>query len=91
MNAKIAQANKQAVNNFGNSVQNVDANTDLNLLANYAAYGGKMNKMSNGGHTHGAEWDNGITLFGNGNTHGQNPNGGVQIGVDPQGVPNMVE
>ena len=88
LNAKIAQANQQAVNNFGNSVQNVDANTDLNLLANYAAYGGKM---SNGGHTHGAEWDNGITLFDNGNTHEQNPNGGVQIGVDPQGVPNMVE
>ena len=91
LNAKIAQANQQAVNNFGNNVQNVDNNTDLNLLANYAAYGGKMNKMSNGGHTHGAEWDNGITLFDNGNTHEQNPNGGVQIGVDPQGVPNMVE
>ena len=91
LNAKIAQANQQAVNNFGNSVQNVDANTDLNLLANYAAHGGKMNKMSNGGHTHGAEWDNGVTLFNNGNTHEQNPNGGVQIGVDPQGVPNMVE
>ena len=91
LNAQIAQANQQAVNNFGNSVQNVDNNTDLNLLANYAAYGGKMNKMSNGGHTHGAEWDNGITLFDNGNTHEQNPNGGVQIGVDPQGVPNMVE
>lgn len=91
LNAKIAQANQQAVNNFGNSVQNIDNNTDLNLLANYAAYGGKMNKMSNGGHTHGAEWDNGITLFDNGNTHEQNPNGGVQIGVDPQGVPNMVE
>ena len=91
LNAQIAQANQQALNNFGNSVQNVDANNDMNLLANYAAYGGKMNKMSNGGHTHGAEWDNGITLFDNGNTHEQNPNGGVQIGVDSQGVPNMVE
>ena len=232
LNAQIAQANQQALNNFGNSVQNVDANNDMNLLANYRAYGGylgkddnlastykqrlesirgpmnddydytgyyikypkqaelmlkgdknahftdefklpnhatfsdesiyskqtgggnkegghwdykngkeifvlsednflnnpdlgsyfqrnepnslpiykngillpqitvygnkkeysgKMNKMSNGGHTHGAEWDNSITLFDNGNTHEQNPNGGVQIGVDPQGVPNMVE
>ena len=88
LNAQIAQANQQALNNFGNSVQNVDANNDMNLLANYSAYGGKMN---NGGHTHGAEWDNSITLFDNGNTHEQNPNGGVQIGVDPQGVPNMVE
>ena len=91
LNAQIAQANQQAFNNFGNSVQNVDNNTDLNLLANYVAYGGKINKMSNGGHTHGAEWDNGITVFDNGDTHEQNPNGGVQIGIDPQGVPNMVE
>ena len=91
LNAQIAQANQQAFNNFGNSVQNVDNNTDLNLLANYVAYGGKINKMSNGGHTHGAEWDNGITVFDNGDTHEQNPNGGVQIGIDPQGIPNMVE
>ena len=26
-----------------------------------------------------------------GGTHDENPNGGVQIGVDQQGVPNMLE
>ena len=26
-----------------------------------------------------------------GGTHDENPNGGVQMGVDPEGVPNMVE
>lgn len=82
LNAQIAQANQQALNNFGNSVQNVDANNDMNLLANYSAYGG---------HTHGAQWDNGVTTYDNGSTHESNPNGGIMIGVDPQGIPNMVE
>ena len=82
LNAQIAQANQQALNNFGNSVQNVDANNDMNLLANYSAYGG---------HTHGAQWDNGVTTYDNGSTHELNPNGGIMIGVDPQGMPNMVE
>ena len=48
LNAQIAQANQQALNNFGNSVQNVDANNDMNLLANYSAYGGNI--YSNGGY-----------------------------------------
>ena len=26
-----------------------------------------------------------------GGTHEENPNGGVQVGVDPNGIPNMVE
>lgn len=34
---------------------------------------------------------NNVTTIGNGNTHEMNPNEGVQIGVDPQGVPNLVE
>ena len=55
------------------------------------AYGGELNTMADGGHTHGSDWDNGITTFDNGNTHEQNPNGGVMIGTDEQGVPNMVE
>lgn len=41
--------------------------------------------------THGANFDTGITLVGNGNTHEQNPYEGVQMGVDPEGTPNLVE
>lgn len=41
--------------------------------------------------THGAEWDNGVTVIGNGGTHEESPYEGVQIGVDNQGVPNLVE
>lgn len=41
--------------------------------------------------THGAEWDNGITIIGNGGTHEESPYEGVQIGVDAEGIPNLVE
>lgn len=39
----------------------------------------------------GAEWDNGLTIIGNGGTHEENPREGVQIGMDAQGIPNLVE
>lgn len=41
--------------------------------------------------TNGAEWNNGLTIIGNGGTHEENPMEGVQIGMDAQGVPNLVE
>ena len=40
---------------------------------------------------HGGIFPNGITIIGNGGTHEENPFEGVQIGVDNQGIPNMVE
>lgn len=41
--------------------------------------------------TNGADWDTGITIIGNGGTHEENPMEGVQMGMDTQGVPNLVE
>lgn len=41
--------------------------------------------------TNGATWDTGFTYIGNGGSHESNPNEGVQVGIDPQGVPNLVE
>ena len=41
--------------------------------------------------TNGANWSNGLTIIGNGNTHENNPYEGVQVGVDNQGIPNLVE
>lgn len=50
------------------------------------------NKKALGGSlVHGGDFSNGITMIGNGGTHEQNPFEGVQMGVDPQGVPNLVE
>ena len=45
------------------------------------------NKKAEGGEL----FTNGVTTIGNGGTHEQNPYEGVQIGIDPQGIPNLVE
>lgn len=50
------------------------------------------NKKSMGGNlTHGGIFDNGLLSIDSGGTHEENPFEGVQMGVDPQGVPNLVE
>lgn len=54
------------------------------LTGNKKAAGGSIN-------THGGVFDNGVTIIGNGGTHEENPLEGVQIGVDEQGIPNLVE
>lgn len=41
--------------------------------------------------THGGIWDNGLTYINEGSSHEENPFEGVQMGVDPQGIPNLVE
>lgn len=41
--------------------------------------------------THGADFDTGLTLIGNGGTHEENPNEGVPMGMDSEGIPNLVE
>lgn len=55
------------------------------------------NRFSKGGtlegplHSYGADWTNGLVFVNNGNTHESNPFEGVQMGVDEQGTPNLVE
>lgn len=41
--------------------------------------------------THGADFSNGMAFIGNGGSHEENPFEGVPMGVDPEGVPNLVE
>lgn len=60
------------------------ANFAKNASKWHHAFGGNLS-------TNGADWDNGVIMIGNGGTHEENPMGGVQIGVDPQGIPNLVE
>ena len=45
------------------------------------------NKKAEGGEL----FTNGVITIGNGGTHEDNPYEGVQMGVDPQGIPNLVE
>lgn len=59
-------------------------------------YGGELNTRNwheFGGwlNTQGGDFNSGITYIGNGGTHEENPFEGVQIGVDPNGIPNLVE
>ena len=62
------------------------------------AYGGLLNEpdmplFAFGGdlQTNGADYPTGLTHISAGGLHEENPNQGVQMGVDPQGVPNLVE
>ena len=48
------------------------------------AFGGELN-------TQGGDFTNGLTYIDNGGSHEANPFEGVQMGIDPQGVPNLVE
>lgn len=92
INKEIDYANLLAQNSILNSVNNI--RTQEQLGRNYAAFGGYLNnKKAFGGNllTNGAVWDNGVTVIGNGGTHEDNPMEGVPMGVDEQGIPNLVE
>ena len=61
-------------------------------MATFALNAAKW-KHAEGGelHTHGGDFTNGLTYIDNGGSHEANPFEGVQMGIDPQGVPNLVE
>lgn len=50
-------------------------------------------KHADGGelHTQGGDFSNGVIQINSGGLHSTNPFEGVQMGIDPQGVPNLVE
>lgn len=75
-----------AANNYNYTLGMENANKDIGFaaLSNISAFGGPL-------HTHGSDWNNGITIIGNGGTHEQNPLEGVPIGIAPDGEPNLVE
>ena len=51
-----------------------------------------INKNSSSqGNTHGGDFSNGVTQINSGGLHSTNPYEGVQMGVDSEGVPNLVE
>lgn len=68
----------------GTPAQKKMATFELNSRKWKHAFGGNLI-------TNGAEWDNGLTIIGNGGTHEENPMEGVQMGMGAQGVPNLVE
>lgn len=150
-----AAARNRTLAAYSGAATAADTQADLNMLSNYAAYGGQLdsNKYADGGSiyikpskrgtftaaakkhgksvqgfasqvlankenyspamvkkanfarnaakwhhafggdllTHGAEWDNGLRVIGNGGTHEENPMEGVPMGMDAEGTPNLVE
>lgn len=55
-----------------------------NFRTNLVAYGGPI-------YNHSGDWSNGITFINEGGTHEENPLGGVLMGFDQEGTPNLVE
>ena len=66
-------------------------NYDLDMSGDYYKYVPKKKAFGGDLLTHGAEWDNGLRVIGNGGTHEENPMEGVPMGVDAEGNPNLVE
>lgn len=61
-------------------------------MATFALNAAKWHHNNGGAlNTQGGIWDNGLTYINNGGTHQENPMEGVQVSVDPNGIPNLVE
>ena len=86
-NELVAQQDsaKQFVDNsLTNNMNNLVTTQNQNMLANYAAQGGPLS-------TQGADWTTGLNFIGAGGSHESNPYDGVQMGIAPDGLPNLVE
>lgn len=70
--------------NFLAGVRNAEQQVDFQALSNIAAFGGPL--QSNG-----SNWSNGLITIDAGGTHEGNPYGGIPMGLDSQGVPNLLE
>ena len=84
---QLADAKRYAWNNWQTAKEAQQQNAfDDNMLSFYrsTAYGGLLD-------THGSDFTNHVKYINEGGTHEQNPNGGVLMGYDEQGNPNLVE
>ena len=92
INQAIDEGNRQRLSTFANRAETINRNNALNNLINYSACGGpiKTKKYNFDGSMNGI-FSNNVTIVNEGGTHEKNPIGGVLMGVDPQGIPNLVE
>lgn len=79
-----ANALEENQRNFLAGVKNAQQQVNFQALSNIAAFGGPL--QSNGGN-----WSNGLITIDAGGTHESNPYEGVPVGLDSQGVPNLLE
>lgn len=86
-NRELSKAQELALGNWNTARNAFSQNQfDNSLMSFYrdAAYGGLLS-------THGSDFTNDIKYINAGGTHEQNPYGGVPMGVDEEGAPNLVE
>ena len=84
LNSKASNANNIYLNNFAGAVNNTQ-NKMFNASAiNIKSYGGPLFDFT-------GNFDNGLVFINEGGKHETNPLGGIQIGIDNEGVPNLVE
>ena len=86
-NKAVARLDKSMSTRMGNLTDTVDSLNDRTREAAYmnlSAFGGDLS-------THGLDFSNGLTFIDAGGSHEQNPLGGVPMGVDANGTPNLVE
>lgn len=81
LNKEREAANTRMLANFDLAVNNLEQQNLMYDMANYAKYGGPLFN----------EFSNGITKINEGGSHSENPYEGVQVGLDPEGIPNLVE
>lgn len=85
--SKAAKSKHMTIQQFADSVlskQNADKHMDMIKKHSFSAGGKTYN-------THGGYFSPDLIKIEAGGTHEQNPFGGIQLGVDPMGVPNLVE
>lgn len=76
--------NAQMADQFDAANEELNIAATSNVLSNYSAYGGSL-------YAYGGNFNDGLTTFGNGGSHEENPNGGILQGTDDQNNPNLVE
>lgn len=79
-----AYAEEAAYRSIDNNIENIAQEQYDDMLSNYAAFGGNLN-------TNGADFTNGLIHINNGGTHDSSPYEGVPMGLDAEGIPNLVE
>lgn len=88
------QADKNTINASDPSVESLDfGDYDESAMQRVQMLTGQPDVYANGGllSYNGADFDNGLTYIDAGGRHGDNPYGGVPMGADENGVPNLVE
>jgi hypothetical protein len=72
--------------NYDNAIDRADTSLDQNAAANFIKCGGALFSPYKS-YAEGGELD----MIDNGGSHEENPLGGVPVGVDAEGIPNLVE